>query len=61
MFLIKNVNDLLTECRFLKDDIDRLNKEFKNTLSEKNEEYLEYMKNEEESIIEKFLKKLKGK
>ena len=29
MFLIKNDNDLLAECGFLKDDINRLNKEFK--------------------------------
>ena len=57
MFLIKNDNDLLTECGFLKDDINRLNLEFKNILMEQNEEYLDYIKNEEESIIEKILNK----
>ena len=54
MFLIKNDNDLLTECPFLKDDIDRLNLEFKNKLKEQNEEYLDYIKNEEESIFEAY-------
>ena len=29
MFLIKNDNDLLTECGFLKYDINRLSKDFK--------------------------------
>ena len=57
IFLIKNDNDLLTECGFLKDDINRLNKEFKNILIEQNEEYLDYIKNEEESIVERFLNK----
>ena len=44
MFLIKNDNDLLTECGFLKDDITRLNLEFKDILMEQNEEYLNYIK-----------------
>ena len=57
IFLIKDVNDLLRECGFLKDDITRLNKEFKNILIEQNEEYLDYIKNEEESIVERFLNK----
>ena len=30
LFLFKNDNDLLTECGFLKDDINRLNLEFEN-------------------------------
>ena len=54
MFLIKNVNDLLRECGFLKDDISLLRNEYKNLLIEQNEEYLAYMKDQEESIIEKF-------
>ena len=33
------------------------NLEFKNILLEQNEEYLDYIKNEEESILEKFLNK----
>ena len=57
MFLIKNDNALLTECGFLKDDINCLNLEFKNILMEQNEEYLDYIKNEAESIIEKILNK----
>ena len=52
---MKNDNDLLTEHGFLKDDISHLCKEFKNILIEQNEEYLEYFKNEKESIIEKLL------
>ena len=59
MFLIENItnNDLLTECKILKDDIYHLNKEFINILIQQNEEYWEYIKNEEESIIEKLLNK----
>ena len=57
MFLIKNDNDLITECGFLKNDINCLNKEFKNLLLEQNQEYLVYIKKEEESIIEKILNK----
>ena len=57
MFLIKNDNDLLTECGFLKGDINRLCREFKNILIEQNEEHLDYIKNEEESIVGKFLNK----
>ena len=41
----------------LKGDINFLYKEFKNILIELNEEYLDYIKNEEESIIEKILNK----
>ena len=37
-FLIKNDKDSITECGFLKDDINRLNLEFKNILIEQNEE-----------------------
>ena len=54
MFLIKNVNDLLRECGFLKDVINHLRNEYKNLLLEQNEEYLAYMKDQEESISEKF-------
>ena len=35
-------------------DINRLNLEFKNILKEQHEKYLAYVKNEEESVIEKF-------
>ena len=57
IFLIINDKDFLRECGFLEDDINRLNKEFKNILVEQNEEYLSYIKNEEESIVERFLNK----
>ena len=55
MFLIKNGNDLLTECGFLKSDFNRLCREFKRVLTEQVEEYLNYIKNEEEFNIEKIL------
>ena len=57
MFSIKNDKDLLLEIGFSERDIDRLNLEFKNILIEQHEEYLDYVKNKEESVIEKFLNK----
>ena len=57
MFLFKNDVNFLHECRFLKGDINVLNKEFKNILLEMKEEYLDHIKNREESVIEKFLNK----
>ena len=57
IFLIKNDNNFLQECGFLMSDINSLNKEFKNILTEQNDEYLSYIKNEEESLIEDFWKK----
>ena len=59
MFLIKNDVDLLNECKFLKNDIFRLTLELKKILMEQNEEYLDYINNEKESIIEKLLNKWK--
>ena len=61
MFLIRNDVNFLYECGFLKGDINFLYKEFKNILLEMNEDYLDYIKNEEESIIERILKKVNGK
>ena len=52
MFLIKNDVNFLYECGFLKGDINLLYKEFKNILLDLNEEYLDDIKNQEESIIE---------
>ena len=52
IFLIQNDDDLLKESGFLKGDINLLNLGFKNNLMEHNEEYLNHIKNEEESIIE---------
>ena len=57
MFLIKNDVDLLTECGFLKIDNNRLCLEFKIFLVEQIEDYLDYIKNEEESLLEKILYK----
>ena len=57
MFLIKNDVKFLSECGFLKRDINFLYKEFKNILLELNEDYLDHIKNQEESILEKFLNK----
>ena len=55
MFLIKNDVNLLYECGFLKSDLHYLYKKYKNILLELNQEYLDCIKNEEESIIEKTL------
>ena len=55
MFLIKNDVIFLYECEILKDDINFLHKDFKNNLLELNENYLDHIKNREESILEKFL------
>ena len=52
MFLIKNGIDRMKECGFLRNVINRLNKEFKFILLEQIEEYLDYTKIEEESIFE---------
>ena len=57
MFLIKNDVNFLYECGFLRSDINFLYKEFKNILLELIEEYLDCIKNQEESILEKFLNK----
>ena len=57
MFLIKNDVNFLNECGFLKGVINFLYKEFKNILLELNEEYLDHIKNQEESLFEKILNK----
>ena len=57
MFLIKDDKNLLKKVGFSKNDINQLSLEFKNILLQHYEQYLEYIKNEEESIIEIFLKK----
>ena len=55
IFLIQNNKNFLKEIGFAKDDINNLNLEFKNILLEEYEHYLDYIKNQEESILEKFL------
>ena len=57
IFLIQNDKNLLEGIGFSKNDIDRLSLEFKNILITQHEEYLSYIKNEEESIIERILNK----
>ena len=57
IFLIQNDKNLLKEIGFSERDINLLNLEFKNISLEGYEEYLDYIKNEEESVIEKFLNK----
>ena len=54
-FLIQNDKNLLKEIGFSKNDINLLNLEFKNILIEQNEDFLSYIKNQEESIIENVL------
>ena len=54
-FLIQNDKKLLEEIGFSKNNINQLPIEFKNILLEELEGYLSYIKNIEESIIEKFL------
>ena len=55
IFLIQNDKNLLKEIGFSQHDINLLNLEFKNILLEGFEDYLDYIKDQEESILEKFL------
>ena len=57
LFLFQNYEKLLKEIEFCKNDISRLNLEFKNIFLEEREDYLDYIKNEEESVIGKILNK----
>ena len=57
IFLIQNDRNLLKEIGFNENDINLLNLEFENILIEQNENLLSCIKNQEESIIEKFLNK----
>ena len=57
LFLIINDADSLKEWGFLKNDINRLDKEFKNVLMQQNEEHFDHIKHQEESIFERILKK----
>ena len=57
IFLVQNDKDLLREVGFSERDISCLNLELKKLILEQDEEYLDYVKNEEESNVERFLKK----
>ena len=57
MILNKNHKDLLNEIGFSERDINRLNEEFKDLLLEQHENCLNYVKDQDESIIEKILNK----
>ena len=51
LFLIQNDKNLLKEIGFSKNDNNLLNLEFKNILIEAYDEYLDYIKNEEETLL----------
>ena len=57
IFLIQNDKYLLKEIGFSKKDIILLKLEFKNILLEEFENYLDYNKDQQESVLEKFLNK----
>ena len=57
IYLNQNDKNLLQEIGFSKNDISRLSIAFKNIIIEEFDEYLSYIKNQEESIIEKILNK----
>ena len=55
LFLIQNEKNLLKEIGFSKNDNYLLNLEFKIVLLEEYENYLDYIKDQEEYVLEKFL------
>ena len=57
IYLFQNDENLLNEIGFSKADINSLNLEFKNIFLQEYETYLYYIKNEEESLLEKILDK----
>ena len=57
IFLIQDDKNLLKEIGFSKNNINLLNLEFKNILIEEFDNYLDYIKDQEESILERFLNK----
>ena len=57
IFLIRNDKNLLKEIAFSKKDNNLLNLELKKILLEEYENYLDYIKDQEESILEQFLNK----
>ena len=59
MFLIKNDFEFVHEGGCLKNDKNRLCLEFQKKLNEQNEDYLDYIKNDEESLIKKISNEFK--
>ena len=57
MCLIKHDVDILCESGLLRDDNKCLGLECKNLLIEQNDDYLDYIKNEKQSIIQRILSK----
>ena len=55
IFLIQNGKNLLEEIGLSKNDINLLSLEFKNVLLAEFENFLDHIKDQEESILEKFL------
>ena len=60
IFLFQNDKYLLREIGFSERDINRLKLEFKFILIEQHEEYLDFVKNEEESVIDRFYSIING-
>ena len=54
IFLIQNDKNLLKEIGFSKKDINHLYFQFKKILIEEHENFLDYIKDQEQSILEKF-------
>ena len=57
IFLFQNDKDELREIGFSECDVNRLNLKFKIILLEEHEKQIEYVKNLEESTVERFLNK----
>ena len=57
LFLIKDEKILLKEFGFSKGIINQLSLEFKNILLREYEQYLDYIKNEKKSVIERYMNK----
>ena len=54
IILFKNDKSLLKEIGFSENDITVINLEFKNTSTEQHEDYLDYIKNEEDLFRKRF-------
>ena len=53
-FLNRNDKDLLEECGFLKNDSNRLSKEYKNILMEQDEQNLDHIKTKKKVLLKRF-------